>query len=93
MLDEFYRYLDQSYEAFQKRQEGWKVLSGWDKVDKLLKPMSEKLRLQIVPLAVAVLRQFSEEAREWRDTKIWSEIQMGKSIGLGWLMETNSLDQ
>lgn len=93
MLDEFFKYLDQSYEAFQKRREGWKVLRGWDKVDKLLKAVSENMRLQIVPLAVAVLCQFSEEAREWRDTSIWSMIQMGKSTGLGWLMQTNSLDQ
>ncbi|ERF75709.1 hypothetical protein EPUS_01539 [Endocarpon pusillum Z07020] len=93
MLDEFFKYLDQSYEAFQKRREGWKVLSGWDKVDKLLKAVSENMRLQIVPLAVAVLCQFSEEAREWRDTRIWSMIQMGKSTGLGWLMQTNRLDQ
>jgi CHAT domain-containing protein len=93
MFDEFFRYLDQSNEAFQKRREGWKVLSGWDKVDKLLKAVSEKLRLQIVPLAVVVLCQLSGGAREWRDTLIWSSIQMGKSIGLGWLMQTNSLDQ
>ncbi|KAF7507528.1 hypothetical protein GJ744_010319 [Endocarpon pusillum] len=93
MVDEFIKYLDQSYEAFQKRREGWKVLSGWDKVDKLLKAVSEDMRLQVVPLGVAVLCQFSEEAREWRDTSIWSMIQMGKSTGLGWLMQTNSLDQ
>jgi hypothetical protein len=83
MFDEFFRYLDQSNEAFQKRREGWKVLSGWNKVDKLLKAVSEQLRLQIVPLSVAVLFLISEGAREWRDSLIWSAIQMGKSIGLG----------
>jgi CHAT domain-containing protein len=92
MFDEFFRYLDQSNEAFQKGREGWKVLSGWDKVYKLLKSVSEKQRLEIVPLAVAVLCQLSDGAREWRDTPIWSVIQVGKSIGLGWLMQTNSID-
>ena len=92
MFDEFFRYLDQSNEAFQKRREGWKVLSGWDKVNKLLKAVSEQSRLQIVPLAVAVLSLLSEGVREWRDSLIWSAIQMGKSIGLGWLMQTNSFE-
>jgi CHAT domain len=92
MFEEFFRYLDQSNEAFQKGREGWKVLNGWDKVNKLIKAVSEQCRLQVVPLAVAVLSCVSEGAREWRDSLIWSAIQMGKSIGLGWLMQTNSLE-
>lgn len=35
----------------------------------------------------------ADDFREWRDKVIWSTIQMGKSIGLGWLMQTNSLEQ
>lgn len=42
MFELFFKYLDQSNDAFQKRREGWKVLSGWDKVDKLLQAVSER---------------------------------------------------
>ncbi len=92
MFEEFFRYLDQSNEAFQKRREGWKVLNGWDKVNKLLMAVPEQSWLEVVPLAVAVLSSVSEGAQDWRDSLIWSAIQMGKSIGLGWLMQTNSLE-
>jgi hypothetical protein len=57
MFELFFKYLDQSNDAFQKRREGWKVLSGWDKVDKLLQAVSERARLQIAPLAIVVMSQ------------------------------------
>ena len=86
----FFEYLDNADTIFRRIREGWRVLSGWNKVQKLLQAAEEVFRLQIAPLAVQVLVKLPDTHREERDTMIWSMTQEAKCSGLGWLMQTNT---
>ena len=89
----FFKALIEADSTFQKLRESWRVLKGWRKVQTLLLASEEEQRLQIAPLAVQVLYQIPNEQRvdTKRDEGLWTMIQVAKSIGLGWLMRTNSL--
>lgn len=78
---------------FQRIREGWKYLKGWNKVEKLLLSSEGHMRLQIFPLALHILREFLAPHEQLRNDNMWSTIQAAKSIGLGWLMRTNGLEQ
>lgn len=85
--------LDSAERIYQRMREGWKYLRGWDKVEKLLLASREQMRLQIFPLAIHIFCQFPDAMYVTRNGLIWSNIQAAKSIGLGWLMRTNGLEQ
>lgn len=84
--------LDGAEMAFQKNREGWKYLRGWDKVEKLLMSLEEDLRHDIAPRLISVLQQARGRVEQCSglDEGIWTCIQLGKSFGLGWLMQTNA---
>ncbi|KAL8663598.1 MAG: hypothetical protein Q9202_003786 [Teloschistes flavicans] len=83
----FLEYLDAANTVFDKSRESWKVLKGWAKVEKLLSAVQEQLRLTIAPLLTSVICQLRDE--ELRAQALWGTIQIAKSSGLGWLMQTN----
>lgn len=85
--------LDSAENIYERMREGWKYLRGWDKVEKLLFVSQDFGRLLIFSYAIRVYCQFPESHSQVRDELIWSNIQAAKSIGLGWLMVTNGLDQ
>ncbi|KAL8777868.1 MAG: hypothetical protein Q9194_002315 [Teloschistes cf. exilis] len=85
----FSEYLDAANTVFDKSRESWKVLEGWAKVEKLLSAVQEQLRLTIAPLLTSVLCQLPNE--EVRAQTLWATIQLAKSNGLGWLMQTNDV--
>lgn len=84
--------LDGAETAFQKNRESWKYLRGWDKVEKLLMSLEEDFRHDIAPRLISVLHQIRGRVDQTSDLDagIWTCIQMGKSFGLGWLMQTNA---
>lgn len=79
-------------EAFEKIRAGWRVLTGWDRVEKLLLAMEERKILQIAPTAVTIFSKVPDYNCEGRDKLIWDLIQFAKSIGISWLMESNMAD-
>lgn len=79
-------------QAFEKIRAGWRVLTGWDRVEKLLLAMEERKILQIVPTIVTIFCEAPDDRREARDKLIWGMIQFAKSIGISWLMESNAAD-
>lgn len=79
-------------QAFEKIRAGWRALTGWDRVEKLLLAMEERRILQIAPTIVTVFCQVPDDKREVRDKGIWDMIQFAKSIGISWLMESNAAD-
>ena len=79
-------------QAFEKIRAGWRALTGWDRVEKLLLAMEERKILQIAPTAVTVISKVPDYNREGRDKLIWDLIQFAKSIGISWLMESNMAD-
>ena len=79
-------------QAFEKIRAGWRALTGWDRVEKLLSALEERRILQIVPTAVIILCKVPDDRREARDKLIWEMIQFAKSIGISWLMESNVAD-
>jgi len=83
---------DRATEAFEKIREGWRALNGWDKVQKLLFAMEDGRLLQIAPMTVATISNIPDGQRELRDGIIWSMVQFAKSIGIGWLMESNAVN-
>ena len=88
-LTAFFEQLNAADTVYNKSREGWKVLTGWAKVEKLLSAMQERLRNSIAPLAASVICRFPEG--NGRSQFLWTIIQMAKSTGLGWLMRTNHL--
>lgn len=78
--------------AFEKIRAGWRALTGWDRVEKLLLALEERKILQIAPTVVTVICQVPDNKREARDKLIWGMIQFAKSIGISWLMESNAAD-
>lgn len=91
-FEKFVEALDGAETAFQKNREGWKYLRGWDKVEKLLMSLEEIFRHDIAPRLISVLQQARGrvDPSSGLDADIWTCIQMGKSFGLGWLMQTNA---
>lgn len=85
----FSEYMDAANTVFDKSRESWKVLKGWAKVEKLLSAVQEQLRLTIAPLLTSVICQLPNE--EVRAQTLWATIQLAKSNGLGWLMQTNDV--
>ena len=79
-------------QAFEKIRAGWRALTGWDRVEKLLLALEERRILQIAPTVVAVICHFPDNKREVRDKLIWDMIQFAKTIGISWLMESNAAD-
>ena len=79
-------------QAFEKIRAGWRALTGWDRVEKLLLAMEERKVLQIAPTAVTIFSKVPDYNREGRDKLIWDLIQFAKSIGISWLMESNMAD-
>lgn len=79
-------------QAFEKIRAGWRALTGWDRVEKLLLAMEERRILQIAPTIVTVFCQVPDNKREVRDKVIWEMVQFAKSIGISWLMESNAAD-
>ena len=78
--------------TFEKIRAGWRALSGWDRVEKLLLALEERKVLQIAPTIVTIICQVPDDRREARDKLIWGMIQFAKSIGISWLMESNAAD-
>lgn len=89
----FLESLDSANDIYERMLEGWKYLRGWDKVEKLLIASQEQMRLQIFPLSIHIYCQFQASHHQVRNELIWNQIQVAKSIGLGWLMRTNGLEQ
>lgn len=89
-IDGFFNAVDRAVQAFEKIRDGWRALTGWDKVQKLLYALEDRKILQIAPVTVAITCQFPDSQRKMRDRIIWSMLQFAKSIGVGWLMESNA---
>lgn len=91
-IKKFVEALDGAEMAFQKNREGWKHLRGWDKVEKLLMSLEEVFRHDIAPRMISLLQQCRGrvDISTGLDADIWTCIQIGKSFGLGWLMQTNA---
>ena len=79
-------------QAFEKIRAGWRALTGWDRVEKLLRAIEERRILQITPMAVTVISKVPDDRQEGRDKLIWDMIQFAKSIRISWLMESNIVD-
>ena len=79
-------------QAFEKIRAGWRALTGWDRVEKLLLALDDRKILQIAPTVLTIFCQFPDNKREVRDKLIWGMIQFAKSIGISWLMESNAAD-
>ena len=79
-------------EVFEKIRAGWRALTGWDRVEKLLLALEERKILQIAPTVVRIFCQVPDNKREVRDKLIWEMIQFAKTIGISWLMESNAAD-
>lgn len=90
--EEFLKVVAGAVQAFEKIRAGWQALTGWDRVDKLLSALEERKLVDIAPTVVAVVRQVPDTNREARDQLIWNMIQFAKSIGISWLMESNTID-
>lgn len=91
-LDGLTNAADRAVQAFEKIRAGWRALTGWDRVERLLLAMKEKMILKIAPTIVAVFCYFPGDKREVRDKVIWNMVQFAKSIGISWLMESNAAD-
>lgn len=79
-------------QAFEKIRAGWRALTGWDRIKKLLSALEERRILQIAPTGVTIISKVPDDNREARDKLIWDIIQFAKSIGISWLMESNIAD-
>ena len=79
-------------QAFEKIRAGWRALTGWNRVEKLLFALEERRILQIAPTGVTIICKVPDDRREARDKLIWDIIQFAKSIGISWLMESNIAD-
>lgn len=90
-IEPFFRYFSLAEQSFQRTRESWKSLRGWEKVKKLTMAVDESFRYRIAASAVVVLSRFQDSPGVNRDQRIWTTIQKEKSWGLGWLMQTNSL--
>ncbi len=91
-VENFMEALEGAELAFQKNRDSWKILNGWEKVQKLLMSLEEyTMRLGIAPLVISVLQQFPgcDDPSSDVGPRIWACIQRGKSFGLAWLMRTN----
>lgn len=88
----FVEALDGAETAFQKNRESWKFLKGWEKVQKLLMSLEERYRHDIAPWVISLFQQLPgrDDPSSGIGQIIWNCIQMGKSFGLGWLMQTNA---
>ena len=89
-IDAFFTHLDTAEIAFQKNRESWKILKGWNKVQKLLLAVRENYSQHPPPLGIRVFLNFPDALQIQRAGGIWLMVQMAKSFGLGWLMQTNS---
>lgn len=89
--EKFFRYCNLAEQSCQRLRESWKLLQGWEKVDNLLKAVEESFRYHIAASNVIIISRFPDSARVERDNRIWTAVQKEKSWGLGWLMQTNSL--
>ena len=89
-LDPFFQALLNALAALEKVREGWQALQGWERVQNLTHALKDPYMMNIVPWAVAVLTQFPDSHINVRDSRIWSMVQVAKSLGLGWLMEINA---
>lgn len=92
-VEPFFRYSNLAEQLFERTRESWKLLRGWEKVEKLLMAVEEGFRQRIAASAVLVLSRFQDSEVVERDQRIWTKIQKEKSWGLGWLMQTNSLQR
>lgn len=90
-IEQFFRYCNLAEQWFQRIRESWKLLRGWEKVEKLTLAVDESIRHRMAASAVIILSRFPDSAGLERDHRIWTTIQKEKSWGLGWLMQTNSL--
>ena len=88
----FFNAIARALQAFEKIRAGWRALTGWDRVQKLLLALEDRMILQIAPTVVAVTCQIPNDKREMRDKLIWEIIQFAKSIGISWLMDSNAAD-
>lgn len=90
----FFRYCELAEQLFERTRESWKLLQGWEKVEKVSKAIDQQyFRHQVAASAVIVLSRFPDSEGVERDQKIWTKIQKEKSWGLGWLMQTNTLQR
>ena len=51
-------------QAFEKIRAGWRALTGWDRVEKLLLVMEEAKILQVAPTAVTIFSRVPDYNRE-----------------------------
>lgn len=65
-------------------------LQGWKRVENLTYALQDQKTMNIIPWAVAVLAKFPDSQTNFRASMIWSLVQAGKSMGLGWLMEISA---
>ena len=79
-------------QAFEKVRAGWRALTGWDRVEKLLLALEEPSILQIAPTIVTVVCNVPDDKRDERNKQIWDTIQFAKSIGISWLIDANAAD-
>ena len=86
----FFNAISRSMRAFDTIREGWRALTGWDKVQKLLHALEDRRILQLARVTILVARQFHDDQSELRNKCIWETIQFAKSIGIGWLMASNT---
>ena len=91
-VDGFLDAAEQALETFERIRAGWRALTGWDRVEKLLLALKDVKILQFAPTAVTVFCQVPDNRREVRDKLVWNMIQFGKSIGISWLMDSNAAD-
>ena len=79
-------------QAYEKVRAGWRALTGWNRVEKLLLALEQPSILQIAPTVVTVVRNVPDDKRDGRDRQIWDTIQFAKSIGISWLIDANAAD-
>lgn len=84
VLETFFETLDAAMNAFERSRVGWRVLQGWDRVQKVMLALEDEYMLQIAPWIITVLCQIP------KPHEIWIMIQLAKSMGLAWLMKVNT---
>lgn len=74
----------------ERRRVGLKALTGWDKVEKLLLSLQEIDWAGLAHIGILVVRNVPDSHEAMRNNMIWAMMQFSKSLGLGWLTETNT---